>query len=74
MLSGDYAAKLGAEGPQVLIIHTHGSESYTMPPGQEYNVSDTFRTLDTNCNMIRIGDEMAQVLTDAGISLSLIHI
>ena len=62
MLSGDYAAKLGAEGPQVLIIHTHGSESYTMPPGQEYDVSDTFRTLDTNCNMIRIGDEMAQVL------------
>ena len=78
MLAGDYAAKLGAEGPQVLIIHTHGSESYTMPPGQEYDVSDTFRTLDTNCNMIRIGDEMAQVLTDAGISvvhdLSLIHI
>ena len=69
MLSGDYAAKLGAEGPQVLIIHTHGSESYTMPPGQEYDVSDTFRTLDTNCNMIRIGDEMAQVMTDAGISV-----
>ena len=69
MLAGDYAAKLSAEGPQVLIIHTHGSESYTMPPGQEYNVSDTFRTLDTNCNMIRIGDEMAQVLTDAGISV-----
>ena len=69
MLSGDYAAKLGAEGPQVLIIHTHGSESYTMPPGQEYDVSDTFRTLDTNCNMIRIGDEMAQVLTDAGIGV-----
>ena len=40
-----------------------------MPPGQEYNVSDTFRTLDTNCNMIRIGDEMAQVMTDAGISV-----
>ena len=69
MLSGDYAAKLGTEGPQVLIIHTHGTESYTMPPGQEYDVSDTFRTLDTNCNMIRIGDEMAQVLTDAGISV-----
>ena len=24
MLGADYAAKLGAEGPQVLIIHTHG--------------------------------------------------
>ena len=32
-------------------------------------MSDTFRTLDTNCNMIRIGDEMAQVMTDAGISV-----
>ena len=63
------ASMLGADEPQVLIIHTHGTESYTMPPGQEYDVSDTFRTLDTNCNMIRIGDEMAQVLTDAGISV-----
>ena len=69
MLSGDYAAKLGAEGPQVLIIHTHGTESYTMPPGQEYDVSDTFRTLDTNCNMIRVGDEMARTLTECGISV-----
>ena len=63
------AASLGAQGPQVLIIHTHGSESYTMPPGQEYDVSDTFRTLDTNCNMIRVGDEMARTLTECGISV-----
>ena len=69
MLSGGYAAKLGAEGPQVLIIHTHGSESYTMPPGQEYEATDTFRTTDTSCNMIRIGDEIAQALTDAGLSV-----
>ena len=59
----------GADEPQAPIIHTHGTESYTMPPGQEYDVPDTFRTLDTNCNMIRIGDEMAQGLTDAGISV-----
>ena len=69
MLSGDYAAKLGAEGPQVLIIHTHATESYTMPAGAEYEASDTFRTTDTRCNMVRIGDEMAQVLSDAGISV-----
>lgn len=68
MLSTDYAAKCG-DGPQVLIIHTHGSESYTMPPGQEYEATDTFRTTDTSCNMIRIGDEIAQVLTDAGLSV-----
>lgn len=69
MLSGAPAAKLSAEGPQVLIVHTHGSESYTMPAGEEYEPSDSFRTLDTSCNMIRIGDEIAQVLTDAGIGV-----
>ena len=69
MLGADYAACLGADEPQVLIIHTHGTESYTMPPGQEYDVSDTFRTLDTNCNMIRVGDEMARTLTECGISV-----
>ena len=35
----------------------------------EYDVSDTFRTLDTNCNMIRVGDEMARTLTECGISV-----
>ena len=59
MLGADYAACLGADEPQVLIIHTHGTESYTIPPGQEYDVSDTFRTLDTNCNMIRVGRRLA---------------
>ena len=69
MLSGDYAAKLGAEGPQVLIIHTHATESYTMPAGAEYEASDTFRTTDTRCNMVRIGDEMAQVMSEAGLGV-----
>ena len=69
MLAGPYAAALGETGPQVLIIHTHATESYTMPPGAEYEASDTFRTTDTRCNMVRIGDEMEQVLTAAGIGV-----
>lgn len=69
MLSADYAAQAGAGEPQVLIIHTHGTESYTMPAGEEYEPTDSFRTLDTRCNMIRVGDEMAQALTDAGVSV-----
>ena len=69
MLAGPYAAALGETGPQVLIIHTHATESYTMPAGSEYEASDTFRTTDTRCNMVRIGDEMEQVLTAAGISV-----
>ncbi len=33
---GSFAAQLTDDGPQVLIVHSHASESYTMPPGQEY--------------------------------------
>lgn len=69
MLAGPCAAALGEAGPQVLILHTHATESYTMPAGSEYEASDTFRTTDTRCNMVRIGDEMEQVLTAAGIGV-----
>lgn len=69
MLSADYAAALADTGPQVLIVHTHGTESYTMPPGEEYVPSDAYRTLDTSCNMIRVGDEIARVLEQAGLSV-----
>lgn len=69
MLGADYAACLGADEPAGA-HHSHPRHrELHHAAGQEYDVSDTFRTLDTNCNMIRIGDEMAQVLTDAGISV-----
>ena len=36
LFDGTFAARLSAEEPQVLIVHTHASEAYTMPPGEEY--------------------------------------
>ena len=68
-LSGGFAAKLAQEGPQVLIIHTHGTEAYTMPVGEEYVPSDNRRTLESDKNMLRIGDEMADVLAAKGIGV-----
>lgn len=69
-LAGDhFSARLSAEGPQVLIIHSHATEAYTMPAGQEYEASGTFRTRDTSCNVVRIGDEVAAVLSGYGISV-----
>lgn len=65
----DYSARLGQDGPQVLIIHSHGSEAYTMPAGEEYTASGSFRTKDTDCNVVRIGDEIAAVLSAYGISV-----
>ena len=55
--------------PQVLIVHTHGSEAYTMPKGQEYAPTGTCRTADNSVNMIRVGDEIAAVLSSYGISV-----
>ena len=68
-LAQPYDAKLTAEGPQILIVHTHGSESYTMPPGQEYEATGECRTTDTNYNVVRVGDEMAEVFGQYGISV-----
>ena len=61
------AALAEEEGPQVLIVHTHGSEAYTMPPGQEYVPSGESRTTDSQFNVVRVGDEIAAVLEAAGL-------
>ena len=66
---GSFAAALGADAPQVLILHTHGSEAYTMPAGQEYVSTGSFRTADDSVSVIRVGDELAKVLSGYGISV-----
>ena len=55
--------------PTVLIVHTHGSEAYTMPPGEEYVPSGDCRTTDTSCSVVRVGAEIAAVLEKAGITV-----
>ncbi len=64
--------KLGlaeAEGPQVLIYHTHTTEAYTMDGADIYTESDTSRTTDPKFNMIRIGEEMKAVFEQAGLEV-----
>jgi len=68
-LSADFSAKLTEDAPQVLVVHTHGCEAYTMPAGEEYEASDDHRTLDERYNVVRVGDEIARVLEDAGIGV-----
>lgn len=68
-LQQPFSARLTEEGPQILILHTHGSEGYT-PAGDEKIVwSGDHRTTDTRCNVVRVGDEMAEVFGQAGISV-----
>lgn len=55
--------------PAVLILHTHATESYTQTAEDTYAASSSFRTLDESKNMISIGDEVARVLEENGISV-----
>ena len=60
---------LPAEGPQILIVHTHGSEAYT-PDGEDvYTPSGECRTTDKTHSVVRVGEEIAQVLTEMGLSV-----
>ena len=61
--------ELGADGPQILIVHTHGSEAYT-PAGEDvYVASDPYRTTDCLYNVVRVGEEMAKVFRDNGFQV-----
>lgn len=58
---------LTAEGPLVLIVHTHGSEAYTQTEGNEYQESGSYRTTDTAHSVVSLGDALAAQLQEAGI-------
>lgn len=55
------------EEPSVLILHTHGSESYTKT--ETYVESADYRTLDTQYNVVSIGARLAQLLEAGGIQV-----
>lgn len=57
------------EGPLVLIVHTHTTESYT-PSGQSsYSPSESTRTQDKNYNVVRVGSEIAAEIEKSGIGV-----
>ena len=57
------------EGPHILIIHTHGSEAYSMTDGDVYEESDPYRTTDCAHNVVRVGEEMATVFRAYGFQV-----
>ena len=56
-------------GPQILIIHTHATESYTKEGQDSYQESDPYRTTDDAHNVVRVGDEMAAAFAQAGLNV-----
>lgn len=59
---------LRGEGPTVLILHTHTTESYTKA-GESYPETADWRTLEEDYNMLSIGQQVATLLEEEGIQV-----
>lgn len=56
-------------GPEILIVHTHGSESYNPHGGIWWLSSDSSRNLDIKENIVAVGADLARILHNAGFSV-----
>lgn len=61
--------QLCTDEPTVLILHTHATESYTRQPWEDYAEDSDYRTLNGAYNMLSIGQALAEVLEQGGISV-----
>ncbi len=55
-----------AGSKRILIYHTHTYEAYKPTPENTYVPTEEWRTKDNRCNVVRVGEELARLLTAAG--------
>lgn len=60
---------LTKDQPKVLILHSHATESYTQTAQFSYQPSSAYRTLDTQRNMVRVGEALKAALEKKGIGV-----
>lgn len=67
-VNGDLGFDIQKNGePQVLIVHTHATESYLRHNESYYTDTDSSRTTDNEYNMVALGKIISDKLNDAGI-------
>lgn len=57
----------GTGEPYILILHTHGTESYAAEGQTSYTEGDSFRNTDIGGNVVAVGAVMADTFAAAGI-------
>lgn len=60
--------ELGSEEPQVLIYHTHTSESF-LPREESFDPDYPIRSSEETRNMIAVGDAICDALAERGVSV-----
>lgn len=64
----DIGIEIDSSDPQILLINTHGTESYTKTENQDYIESSERRTLDQEYNVNKISDVLCEILNNNGIN------
>ena len=63
----EHMEKYGPDAPYILILHTHGTESFSPEGADTYTTSDSFRSNDVSKNIVAVGAVMAETFERAGI-------
>ena len=54
---------------EVIIYHTHTTETYSKDANLNYEASGEFRTLDKNANVVRVGERLKECLEKADVKV-----
>ena len=57
------------KGPQLLLFHTHATESYELYDSPYFDTRNTWRDTDNQNNMVAVGDVLASGLEQAGLAV-----
>lgn len=67
LLAEEFPLRLPTEGPQILIMHTHGSECYTPESGETGQSS--YHSQDKSQSVVAVGDALAAAWQEQGLSV-----
>lgn len=68
-LSQPDSLALDSQGPQVLIVHTHATESFEPFDADTYDTRNTWRSTNNEENMVAVGDVVAENIEKWGIKV-----
>lgn len=67
--SEDLKFNLKKKDTEVIIYHTHTTETYSKDKNLDYEASGEFRTLDKNANVVRVGEKIKECLEENNVGV-----
>lgn len=69
LIESEDQVEISQTGPQVLIMHTHATESFEPYDSDIYDTRHTWRTTDNDENIVAVGEEVAKAIRSHGIEV-----